>query len=136
VITTNSFADAGEDNPDLQALFDALYANTGRGGRFRPIPVSTMLDRMNGGKVIGSMFGLHGVDGDPQLTPFANLRKLGADCSTSHERGHEGNSCTQAGRKKVCSAACLADSACPQGFSCRQVASASTRVLDGRQCLK
>ena len=135
VITTNSFSNAGS-NVALYALLDALYRNTSPASGFSPIPLSKMLTEMNDGDAIGAMYGLHGVAADPRLHPFANLDKLGRGCAASTECGGEGNRCTSTGTKKVCSAACSADSACPAGYRCKLVASRSTATLAGRQCLK
>jgi hypothetical protein len=137
VITTNSFSDAGS-NDELYALLDALYAHESAGS-FSPVLLSTMLSAMNDHESIGAMFGLHGVDGDPHLHPFADVSKLGAACTRSADCGGDGNSCATvapSAGQKVCAPACTADAACPAGYRCRLLGSRSTATLVGRGCVQ
>lgn len=132
VVTTNTFSDAGS-NEEVFALFAALFG--AEQSTFAARPISTMLRKMNGSGM-GAMFGVHGVDGDPRLHPFADVAKLGDACTANGDCGGDGNRCTKVGQKRVCSAACVADDACPGSFKCKQVAATGTSTIVGRQCLK
>ena len=133
VITTNTFSNAGT-NEEVMNLLDMLYA--GRASKFTAKPVSAMLQKMNGSEM-GSMYGVHGVDGDPRLHPFAQLDTLGQSCTKSSQCGGDGNRCTKiSSSSKVCSATCLADAACPSGYRCRDVAATGTNTIVGKQCLR
>jgi hypothetical protein len=132
VITTNTFSDAAS-NEEVLELLEALYG--GGLSRFQVRPVSTMLRKMNDDGM-GAMYGLHGVDGNPKLHPFADLSTLGAACTTNDDCGGEGNRCTKVASKRVCSATCLGDGACPTGYRCRAVAATGSSTIVGKQCLR
>jgi hypothetical protein len=133
VITTNTFSNEASDAV-VRTLLGALYG--GGTDHFVPAPISSMLEEMNG-IGIGSMFGVHGTDGDPKLHPFATLATLGQSCTQNSDCGGDGNRCTKiSSSERVCSATCLGDSACPSGYRCRDVASTGTTSIVGKQCLK
>ncbi len=124
IITTVGWSQAGW-NKDVDALLDALY-----GASFNPPTISGMLTKLNRTSALNDLYGLHGIDGDPKLHPFARVDLLGTSCRADADCGGPGNRCSKSGAKSVCSASCVNDSACPAPYRCKAVA-------DGvqKQCL-
>ena len=81
------------------------------------------------------MYGMHGIDDNPALHPFARPENLGRSCTVNAACGGIGNMCVSvgsAGRK--CPAACAADRGCPTGYACKAVASESTSTIYASAC--
>ncbi len=139
VITSNSFSSAGA-NTTVNGLLGALFTRVDGDGAFTPEPISAMLNAINRGGQSGSMFGLHGVDDDPLLHPFASLAKLGGACTTADDCGGIGNDCVATGdgdgAPHVCAVECTSDRACPGGYKCRELASAASRQVVTRACTR
>lgn len=133
VITTTSFSNAGSP-ATTEDFFNAITAHDSQ-GRLRPQPVSTLLTKMDReATAVGfhTMYGMHGIDDDPKLVPFANLTKFGAKCAANADCGGPGNLCVA----KKCTAACTDTTGCGAGYSCKSVASASTSTIYGKACAK
>jgi len=80
-------------------------------------------------------FGVHGLEGNPKISPLADPKTLGADCSTSEECPGIDNLCVRSllGVSRRCGAACTDSAGCPAGFGCWwSFASGFTPV---RQCV-
>jgi hypothetical protein len=82
------------------------------------------------------MYGIHGVDDNPKLHPYGNAENLCKSCSSNAACGGVGNSCVSIGDSgRRCVAACTADAGCPDGYKCKEVASASTSTIYGSYCV-
>lgn len=132
VITTIGWSQAGW-NKDIDAVVDSLWGDDSAG--FDPPSIATMLSALNRSSALDDIYGLHGIDGDPKLHPFARLDRLGQACSSDVDCGGTGNRCTKAGSKKTCSVTCLDDTACPSGYACRPVAASGSNTIASKQCL-
>lgn len=108
-------------------------------GRHRPRTMSATiadLDLYTWGEVQPTMYGIHGVDDNPKVHPYANLENACKRCSSNATCGGVGNACITVGDSgRRCVAACTDDSGCPDGYSCKQVASASTSTIYGSYCV-
>ena len=108
-------------------------------GRHRPRTMSATiadLDLYTWGETQPTMYGIHGVDDNPKLHPYANPENLCRSCSSNAACGGVGNSCVSIGDSgRRCVAACTDDAACGEGYRCREVASASTSTIYGRYCV-
>ncbi len=84
-----------------------------------------------------SMYGIHGIDDNPKLHPFANVDLMCSSCSANADCGGTGNSCITVGAVsgKRCAPACTDDAACGTGFMCKKVASASAAAIYGSYCV-
>jgi hypothetical protein len=84
-----------------------------------------------------TMYGIHGIDDNPKLHPFANTELMCSSCSANADCGGTGNSCITVGAVsgKRCAPACTTDAACGEGFVCKKVASASTASIYGSYCV-
>jgi hypothetical protein len=108
-------------------------------GRHRPRTMSATiadLDLYTYGEVQPTMYGIHGIDDNPKVHPYANLEKSCSRCSSNAECGGVGNACVTVGDSgRRCVAACTDDSGCGDGYACKQVASASTSTIYGSYCV-
>jgi len=135
VITTMSFSNASTP-ATVQNVLSALLARDSS-GKLRPQPVSTLLTKLDSQSWgFHSMYGLHGIDDNPKLVPFAKTGNFGKTCSANTDCGGPGNLCVSTTGGKKCTAACAADPGCGTGYACRTVASSSTSTIYGKACLK
>ncbi|HTH07769.1 MAG TPA: hypothetical protein VL916_17950, partial [Ilumatobacteraceae bacterium] len=108
-------------------------------GRHRPRTMSATiadLDLYTYGDVQPTMYGIHGVDDNPKLHPYANPENLCHRCDSNASCGGVGNACVTVGDSgRRCVAACTDDSGCPTGYACKPVASASTSTIYGSYCV-
>ncbi len=137
VLTTTSFSNASSPET-VQAFLSHLTERDSR-GHHRPRTVRSLLTRLDGASSYGfhTMYGIHGVDDDPSLHPYADREMIGQACSANADCGDLGNLCIRprAGAPRVCTAACTDDSGCPTGMACRAIASASSRTIYGSACV-
>lgn len=134
VVTTMSFSNAGTP-ATVEDFLSALMAN--EGGKLRPQPISTLLTNLDSESWgFHSMYGIHGIDDNPKLIPFAKPENFGTACSANADCGGPGNLCVSTTAGKKCTAACAADPGCGTGYACRSVASSSTATIYGKACMK
>ena len=139
VITTTSFSDASSPAA-VEQFVSALLARDST-GRLRPRPVSRLLTQLDSNSwSFTSLYGMHGIDDNPKVVPFAKLENFGKTCRANADCGGPGNLCVSAGsgRGKLCTAACATtgESGCGTGYTCKLVASASSSTIYGRACAK
>ena len=135
VLTTTSFSNAATP-VTVEDFVTALLAHDSQ-QRLRPqtqLSLLTKLDSASADAGFHSMYGIHGIDEDPGLHPFAVTANFGATCRANADCGGPGNLCVSMHGKKQCTAACAADAACGTGWSCKSVASTSTSTIYGRAC--
>jgi hypothetical protein len=135
VITTTSFSNAS--SPATVQDFLTRLTERDSNGRHRPRTVTALLGDLDGNSYgFHTMYGVHGIDDNPTLHPYADSEMRGEACSRNADCGELGNLCVKMGALgRQCTAACTADSGCGTGFTCRQIASASSRVIYGRACV-
>jgi hypothetical protein len=108
-------------------------------GRHRPRTMSATiadLDLYTYGETQPTMYGVHGVDDNPKLHPYADPQNSCKRCSSNSTCGGVGNACVTIGDSgRRCVAACSDDSGCPSGYKCKEVASASTSTIYGSYCV-
>jgi hypothetical protein len=137
IITTTSFSDAS--TPAAVEDFVSTLLARDTLGRLRPQPVSTLLTRLDSEAFsFTTMYGMHGIDDNPKLVPFAKPENFGKTCKVNSDCGAPGNLCVSAGTSvgKRCTAACAGEGGCGTGFTCKAVASASSSTIYGRACAK
>ncbi len=80
-----------------------------------------------------TMYGVHGIDDNPKMHPFADEAKLCQPCSKDEQCG-EGMQCSRLNsNEKVCTAFCTDDTGCPEGYTCEYSAKGS--YLRSKQCV-
>ncbi len=137
VITTTSFSDASSPAA-VEQMVQALLARDST-QRLRPQPVSGLLTRMDGNSwSFNTLYGMHGIDDNPKLVPFAKRANFGKACSANADCGGPGNLCVGSGSAKKCTAACATtgESGCGTGYTCKPVASTSSSTIYGRACAR
>ncbi len=137
VITTMSFSNAS--SPATVQNFLAAVLARDSASNLRPQPVSTLLTKLDS-ETWGftPMYGMHGIDDNPKVVPFAKTATFGKTCSVNTDCGGPGNLCvgTTATGGKKCTAACAADPGCGAGYTCKAVASSASSTIYGRACAK
>lgn len=137
VITTTSFSNASSPAA-VQDFITRLIERDSR-GRHRPRTMSSLLGDLdaNGGYGFHTMYGIHGVDDNPRLHPYADTEMRGELCSVNADCGGIGNLCVgMADGQRACTAACTDDIGCGEGWRCAQIASSSARAIYGRACVR
>ncbi|HEU0036899.1 MAG TPA: hypothetical protein VFQ53_40090 [Kofleriaceae bacterium] len=135
IITTTSFSDAS--SPSSVTNFISHLMARDSLARLRPQPVSQLLTKLDGGSfAFTSLYGMHGIDDNPKLVPFARTDNFGKRCSVNSDCGGPGNLCVSTTAGKQCTAACAGEGGCGVGYTCKSVASSSTSTIYGRACAK
>ncbi|HEY5937568.1 MAG TPA: hypothetical protein VIU61_23135 [Kofleriaceae bacterium] len=135
VITTTSFSVSYSPVEDFLGRLVELDSQS----RHRPRTMTATLedrDLYSVDEPSPSMYGVHGIDDNPKLHPYADPQNLCNTCSSAASCGGVGNACVTVGSSgKRCVAACTDDAACGTGFQCKKVASASTSTIYGSYCV-
>ncbi len=123
IITTTSMSDA-EGLPIRNFLNRLLDLDSK--GRHRPLTVRALLAELDP----AAMYGVHGVEDNPHLHPYAEPENFCASCKSHGECGGAGNLCLQIpGEGKRCTAPCTTDEACGEGFVCKKPIKADTSLF-------
>ena len=135
VITTTSFSNASTP-ATVEDIISALIERDSH-GRLRPRTVKSLLSKLDGNSWgFHTMYGIHGLDDNPALHPFAATENLCQACGANADCGGPGNLCVTVGHEgKRCVAACTDDRGCPDGYACRAIASQSSSTIYGRACV-
>ena len=116
----------------------AVRVGTDARGNHKPVDYYKLIKTMNEeywSKEETVIYGVHGIDGNPQLHPWANLDKLGQTCARHSDCGDTGgNRCVTSTGGKQCAAVTLAKAGCPAGTR-YQLATTGTNLVGGL-CLK
>ena len=135
IITTTSFSDAS--SPAAVENFVATLIARDTQAKLRAQPVSTLLTKLDSASwSFTSLYGMHGIDDNPKLVPFAKRDNFGKSCSANSDCGGPGNLCVSTGSGKKCTAACAGDGGCGTGYTCKAVASSTSSTIYGRACAK
>ena len=133
VITTTNFSNAstaGVVKNFLRAMIDAPT-----GDRHEPWTYGKLLTRLDGNSSwFHSMYGVHGIDDNPRLHPYAKVAAFCQACTADTDCGGYGNKCVRlSDDERVCTGECITSDACPGGYECRDVAENSW--ITSRQCV-
>jgi hypothetical protein len=134
IITTTSFSVSYSPVSDFMARLIEIDSSS----RHRPRTMAQTiadLDLYSVGEPSPTMYGIHGIDDNPKLHPYANPENLCEACSSNAACGGVGNACVSIDGSRRCVAACTDDSACPADYACKAVASASTSTIYGSYCV-
>lgn len=134
VITTTSFSDAG--TPAAVQDFIARLTELDSHGRHRPRTVKSLISDLDSNSYWAhTMYGVHGIDDNPALHPYAAIDNLCEPCSANAECGGPGNMCVSVGGARSCVAACTDDRGCPTGYRCGAIASQSSSAIYASACV-
>lgn len=131
VITTTSFSNASSSGTVTDTL--AALLGPARNSKVSAVKYSTLLADMDSNSYwFASMYGVHGIDDNPRVHPFADLAKSCKSCTTNASCG-DGMRCVKdKSGKNVCLAECTATIGCQSGHTCRSVATGG--YLEARVC--
>ncbi len=134
VITTTSASNAA--TPAAVKDFISRLTEVDKNGNHRPRTVVSLLtDLDNITSYFEPMYGIHGIDDNPTVHPYAELDNLCEACGSHSDCGGIGNICVDLGDGGVCATACSADTGCPNGYRCAEVASPSSLQIYGQACV-
>jgi hypothetical protein len=135
IITTTSFSNAS--SPDAVQDFIARLVERDSQGRHRPRTIKSLLTDLDSNSYwFHTMYGIHGIDDNPALHPYAVVDNLCARCDASAACGGPGNLCVGVGGSgRRCAAACTDDRGCPTGYACTAIASQSSGTIYDRACV-
>jgi hypothetical protein len=92
-----------------------------KGGVWVPHSWDSILKKMNdvGERSWVHVYGVHGIDDDPKVSPLADASKVGAACKADADCGAPDSRCLAVSASKhVCGVACADDAGCPTGTRC------------------
>lgn len=106
------------------------------GGDWVPRSWDSVLRRVNnvGERAWVHVYGAHGIDDNPKISPFADLSKLGANCEADSNCGAPDSRCLPVSAQKVCGVACADSAGCPRNTKCVRPKDAASED-DERQCV-
>lgn len=118
-------------------VLEALVGVDGAGNH-KPLDYYSLIGRINAeywNREENVIYGVHGMDGNPQLHPWASPDRIGEACSRNVDCGDpNGNRCVSTSSGKQCAAVALAAAACPTGSE-YQLATSGTSIVGGL-CVK
>jgi len=135
VITTTSFSDAS--TPAAVEDFIARVTERDSQGRHRPRTVKSLLTDLDSNSYWShTMYGIHGIDDNPALHPYADHEMMCQQCGANADCGGPGNLCVAIGQTgRHCVAACTDDRGCPSDQRCASIASLSSQTIYARACV-
>jgi len=133
VLTTTNFSNAS--TAGVVRNFIRALTDEGHGDSHKPWKYSELLRKLDSNSYwFSSMYGVHGIDDNPQLHPYAKVENLCTECTGDDQCGGIGNKCVRLNdEEKVCVAECISTDACPGGYECVDVATGS--YLTSMQCV-
>ena len=132
VITTGNYsAIQSKANQVISFIHSFIDQKT---GNWIPRSWDTVLTRMNtvGERSWVHIYGVHGLDDNPKVSPLADVSKVGAICTTDSDCGAVDSRCIVTPTKKVCGIACADTAGCPAGTKC--VLPRGRTSADDQQC--
>lgn len=119
IITTTSFSNAST----AAAVTDFLDAFVELDEAGLPVAprLSALLDDLDRNSFwFTTMYGVHGIDDNPRIHPWAVIENLCAPCGGDRDCGPSGNRCVGlAAGDTVCAVECTGDEGCPDGYICQ-----------------
>lgn len=112
-----------------------------KAGNWIPRSWDGVLSKMNasGERSWVHVYGVHGLDDNPKLSPLADVSKIGQACTTDAQCGAADSKCILGtGSRRVCGVACADSGGCPTGTKCilPRTTDAATATPDDQQCVR
>ena len=104
-----------------------------RGGQHDPQTYNEILREINKSNNSNVYYGVHGLDDNGHINPYADLSKLCQACGSDADCAGSGNKCIKFDFGRVCGAECTADDGCPTGYFCGDIAAGGS--ITGKQCM-
>jgi hypothetical protein len=118
VITTTSFSNAAGKGRTSKVLLDAVI-NQDAAGQLKPKMFGEILRNLNAEYWMTPLYGVHGIDDNSRVNPFADFSKLCEPCAAASECGGFDSQCVDyGGGSKHCATKCETNNDCPTGYNC------------------
>ena len=134
IITTTTYSTAYEANPIKEFL--SAVVGTWEEDKKTHVPwtYGELLKALDWGTWDPAMYGVHGIDDNPHLHPYADPAFFCDVCDDYSDCGAEGNFCVSLGTDgRFCTGECTGDDGCPDGYTCAAVA--REQSITGRACV-
>ena len=123
-----------------RAVQDMIYAltETDDEGRHQPRTMQPLLRDLDSNSFWAhTMYGIHGIDDNPQLHPYAVVENMCQECETDADCGGVGNLCVTVSENtgRRCAPSCTTDAGCPGESTCRLVANSWTATIYDSACV-
>jgi hypothetical protein len=132
VITTGNFSAIQPKANQVIAFIHSFIDQ--KSGAWIPRSWDSVLGKMNavGERSWVHVYGVHGLDENPKISPLADVSKIGTECRTNADCGAVDSRCIATATKRVCGAACADTAGCPAGTAC--VLPKGRTSADDQQC--
>ncbi|MCA9667279.1 MAG: hypothetical protein KC503_16885 [Myxococcales bacterium] len=123
VITAVNYTRLSRSGQHFISFLEGLTAADGA-GQWAPRSYGQLLSPMNiESRTWVEIFGVHGLEDNPRLSPLARVETLGQSCSRASDCPGVDSRCVRlsGSDSSVCGVACADQSACPEGYSCRRI---------------
>ncbi|TNF24291.1 MAG: hypothetical protein EP329_25195 [Deltaproteobacteria bacterium] len=132
IVSTVNFSWLSQQTFTTSGFIRELLALSG--GTHDPRTWREVLTSVNARANYNVYYGVHGIDDNPHMNPYADPASLCASCSSDNDCPGAGNLCVKlADGGKHCAAECTADDGCPDGYVCGEIAIGYR--ITGHQCL-
>ncbi|PIE18118.1 MAG: hypothetical protein CSA66_05105 [Proteobacteria bacterium] len=131
VVSTVSFSWLSQQTFTTSGLLTELLSLDSR--RHDPRTWRELLTRINKHSNSNVYYGVHGIEDNPHLNPYADADSLCTSCGRHNDCPGQGNMCVGMRGGSICTAECTADDGCPDGYICGDIA-VGGRVTD-HQCV-
>lgn len=135
IITTTAPSSAGSPAA-VQDMITRLV-DTGLDEIHIPKTMKTLLRDLDSNSWYrNTMYGIHGIDDNPQIHPYAVVENICLACSNNDDCGGVGNLCVDFGGDAGmrCAPACTTDTGCPTGNECRSVGDLGSMTTYDKVC--
>ncbi len=134
VITTTSYSDATQ--PYSVMNFILHLTETGPDGGHRPRTMRSLVRDITAGSSMNPLYGVHFVDDNPHLHPYADLEDRCEPCDRHEDCGAPGNRCVQPrDGEGFCAPACTQTSECGRGYACLPIAAPTAHAIYEMGCV-
>ena len=123
IITTTTYSTAENADPVMDFL--SAMVGTTEAGAHTPVTYGELLHDLDWNAWDAAMYGVHGIDDNPHLHPYAEPANFCGECESDWDCGSDwsSNFCLNLGTDgQFCSAECTSDDGCPSGYVCAAVA--------------
>jgi Lamin Tail Domain len=133
IITTTNSSNAS--TPETVKDFLIALINTHDSGSHKAKSFSDIIHDMDTNSYwYNTMYGVHGIDDNPHLHPYADFSQVCETCSVNSDCSSQGMQCSRINdNEKVCTAECTDNSGCPEGYSCQL--SQTSGWISSKQCV-
>ncbi len=133
IITTTAPSDASSPGA-VQDIIKRL-TETDDDGRHQPTTMMSLVNDLDSNSYWQRpMYGIHGIDDNPQVHPYAQTGLMCTECQSDADCGGVGNRCYGTGTGRFCGVACTTDAGCGDGYRCADIASASSNTIYDQVC--